>query len=32
MQIEGVVPPGGKLVESYVANLKFLHEIFPADV
>ena len=31
MQIEGAVPPGGKLVESYVANLKFLREIFPAD-
>ena len=32
MQIEGAVPPGGKLLESYVANLKFLREIFPTDV
>jgi sugar phosphate isomerase/epimerase len=32
MQIEGAVPPGGKLVESYVANLKFLREIFPAQL
>lgn len=31
MQIEGAVPPGGKLIESYVANLKFLREHFPAD-
>lgn len=30
IQIEGAVPPGGKLVESYTANLKFLREIFPA--
>jgi sugar phosphate isomerase/epimerase len=29
MQIEGAVPPGGKLIESYAANLKFLREIFP---
>lgn len=32
MQIEGAVPPGGKLIESYIANLRFLREIFPADV
>lgn len=32
MQIEGAVPPGGKLIESYIANLKFLREIFPAQV
>jgi sugar phosphate isomerase/epimerase len=31
MQIEGAVPPGGKLIESYIANLRFLREIFPAD-
>ena len=31
MQIEGAIPPGGKLIESYIANLKFLREIFPAD-
>ena len=30
MQIEGAVPRGGKLVESYVANLKFLRGLFPA--
>lgn len=30
MQIEGAVPPGGKLVESYVENLKLLRELFPA--
>ena len=29
MHIEGAVPPGGKLGESYVANLKFLRKIFP---
>ncbi|MBP7949432.1 MAG: sugar phosphate isomerase/epimerase [Verrucomicrobiales bacterium] len=29
MQIEGAVPPGGQLVESYVANRKFLQELFP---
>ena len=28
MQIEGAVPPGGKLVESYIQNRKFLREIF----
>ncbi len=31
MQIEGAVPPGGKLVESYIANLEFLRGIFPAN-
>jgi len=31
MQIEGAVTPGGKLIESYIANRKFLREIFPAD-
>ncbi|MSU63716.1 MAG: sugar phosphate isomerase/epimerase [Pedosphaera sp.] len=31
MQIEGAVPPGGKLIESYIANVKFLREIFPVD-
>lgn len=30
MQIEGAVPPGAKLIESYLANLKFLRGIFPA--
>ena len=29
MQIEGAVPPGGKLVESYTANRRFLRGIFP---
>jgi sugar phosphate isomerase/epimerase len=28
MQIEGAVPPGGKIKESYIANRKFLHEVF----
>jgi L-ribulose-5-phosphate 3-epimerase len=28
MQIEGSVPPGGNLVESYIHNRKFLQEIF----
>jgi sugar phosphate isomerase/epimerase len=32
MQIEGAIPPGGKLIESYIANRKFLREVFPADV
>lgn len=31
MQIEGAIPPGGHLVESYIANRKFLQSIFPAD-
>jgi len=31
MQIEGAVPPGGKLIESYVQNRKFLQGIFPSD-
>jgi sugar phosphate isomerase/epimerase len=30
MQIEGAVPRGGKLVESYTANLKFLKTLFTA--
>lgn len=30
MQIEGAVPKGGKMVDSYVANLKFLRGVFPA--
>ena len=30
MQIEGAVPPGGKLIESYIANRKFLQGNFPA--
>lgn len=29
MQIEGAVPPGGKLVESCTANRRFLRGIFP---
>jgi sugar phosphate isomerase/epimerase len=28
MQIEGAVPSGGKLIESYIANRKFLGSIF----
>lgn len=28
MQIEGAVPPGGDLQQSYIANRKFLQEIF----
>ena len=31
MQIEGAVPKGGKMLESYQANLKFLRGIFPKD-
>lgn len=31
MQIEGAVPPGGKPVESYIANRKFLQGIFPSE-
>jgi sugar phosphate isomerase/epimerase len=31
MQIEGAVPPGGKMQESYVQNRAFLRGIFPAD-
>jgi len=31
MQIEGAVPKGGKMMESYKANLKFLRGIFPKD-
>lgn len=30
MQIEGAVPPGGELIPSYVANRKFLRDLFPA--
>lgn len=30
MQIEGAVPKGAAMLPSYVANLKFLREIFPA--
>lgn len=30
MQIEGAVPPGGKLIESYIANRKFLRDLFPS--
>ena len=32
MQIEGAVPPGGKMQESYVKNREFLRGIFPAKV
>jgi sugar phosphate isomerase/epimerase len=28
MQIEGAVPPGGDLEQSYIANRKFLEEVF----
>jgi sugar phosphate isomerase/epimerase len=28
MQIEGAVPPGGKLIGSYIANCRFLRDIF----
>ena len=31
MQIEGAVPKGGKMMESYKANLKFLRGIFPKN-
>ncbi|MBI5686366.1 MAG: sugar phosphate isomerase/epimerase [Verrucomicrobia bacterium] len=31
MQIEGAVPKGGKMLESYQANLKFLRGIFPKN-
>ena len=30
MQIEGAVPRGGKIVESYIANCKYLRGLFPA--
>ncbi len=30
MQIEGAVPPGGRLIESYIANAKFLRKRFPS--
>jgi L-ribulose-5-phosphate 3-epimerase len=29
IQIEGAVPPGGKMLESYQANCKFLRGVFP---
>ena len=28
MQIEGAVPPGGKLIESYMANLELVRAMF----
>jgi sugar phosphate isomerase/epimerase len=31
MQIEGAVPKGGKMLESYKANLKFLRGVFPKE-
>jgi sugar phosphate isomerase/epimerase len=31
LQIEGAVPPGGKLIESYIANRKFLRGLFPPE-
>ena len=31
MQIEGAVPKGAKMLDSYKANLKFLRDIFPKD-
>jgi len=31
MHIEGAVPPGGKLIESYIQNRKFLQSLFPTD-
>ena len=31
LHIEGAVPTGGKLIESYIANRKFLQSIFPPD-
>lgn len=31
MQIEGAIPPGGKMQESYVKNREFLRGIFPAE-
>ena len=31
MHIEGAVPPGGKLIESYIHNRKFLQSLFPTD-
>jgi L-ribulose-5-phosphate 3-epimerase len=32
MQIEGAVLQGGQMLESYIANRKFLRTIFPAEV
>jgi sugar phosphate isomerase/epimerase len=31
MQIEGAVPKGGKMMDSYKANLRFLRGIFPKE-
>lgn len=31
IQIEGAIPPGGQLLESYIANRKFLQNLFPPD-
>jgi sugar phosphate isomerase/epimerase len=31
MQIEGAVPKGAKMLDSYKANQKFLRGIFPKD-
>jgi len=31
MQIEGAIPPGGKLIESYIQNRKFLQSLFPPN-
>ena len=31
MQIEAAVPTGANLIESYIANRKFLQDIFPPD-
>lgn len=31
MQIESAVPPGGNLIDSHIANRKFLRSIFPAE-
>lgn len=30
MQIEGAVPPGGQMLPSYQANLKYLRSVFPS--
>jgi L-ribulose-5-phosphate 3-epimerase len=30
MQIEGAVPSGGNLTEAYIANRKYLRQLFPA--
>lgn len=31
IQIEGAARPGGQLLESYIANRKFLQNLFPPD-